>query len=232
MQTKTMDKYPKFFRASDDLRDLKVYPWIEEVVSGRKCLPMCKTCRKVRVVHSGDLVISLMRGRGVKWPDWLGGAVGPPIIFSERVLDAWQKEGIGEFPHNKVTIQSPVFGLLKNKKQPEYFWIDNGAISGARLDLEASCKVNAKYCADCSLLGSDFIASLDLQKNQKCPWVFIEGSWNGAKFFSADREIFCTEEVVRCAAKYKFTNFRFIPIEEGQGLDVKGIDYMKMYAGP
>lgn len=221
----------KFFNISDDLRDMKVYPWIEEVISGRTRLPMCKTCRKVKVVDKGELVVSLMRGRGVKWPDWLGG-MGPPLTFSERVLEAWRKEGIGEFPHHKVTIRPPIFGLLKNKKPPDYFWIDIGAISGARLDLEASCEVNAKYCPDCGILSSDYIAGLRLRKTQKCPWVFIEGSWSGAKFFSADREIFCTEEVVRCAAKYKFSNFRFIPIEEGQGLDVKGIDYMKMYAGP
>ena len=36
-------------------------------------------------------------------------------------------------------------------------------------------------------------AGLRLRKKQQCPWVFIEGSWNGSDFFSADNgEVFCT----------------------------------------
>jgi hypothetical protein len=49
---------------------------------------------------------------------------------------------------------------------------------------------------------------------------FKEGTWNGSNLFTTDiaeTHFFCTEVFVECARKYKFTNFRFIPIEEGHG---------------
>jgi hypothetical protein len=220
----TLEEYwaMRFFTVSFD-QDEPRYPRISWIKSGCHHSAACKICGVRQVTCDREIEALLQENQGESWPDCLAATVGPTIVISERVLAAWRADGIGEVPHNRVTIQPPIPPLLrgKNKAQPNYFWVSNDDIQGAKIDYEASGFLYRGVCTRCGGIIDDLFANLKLWKTNKYPYVFVEGSWNGAKLFCAGPTLFCTEEVVTSVARHKLTNFRFTPIEEGPsaGLD-------------
>jgi hypothetical protein len=176
----------------------------------------------------GSIEAFLDRQKGVKWPDALGCGHYPFFILSERVLDAFSKENIGDFPHHAVLIQQPLPKKLAGLVPPRYFWLDGQKMRGAALDFKASGFVGVRFCPECGTRTDDISATCDRQHSRVYPYVFRPGTWNGANLFTTDLShcaFFCTEAVVECAQKHKLTNFRFIPTEDGASPSSKGLDY-------
>lgn len=217
------------------------YPWITEIVSGlREHRTPCPDCGAVRTVSLlGDLEVKLEEDVGRRWPDVLGcGAVASLLIVSGRVLEDWGADGIGNIPAGgRVLIRPPMPAGLRSKEPPEYFWVDETNMAGARQDLEASGFVGSRFCATCGSGFYDIGATYRRQHSE--PWsnVLVEGSWNGADLFTAPSsqstlfqggELFCTEKVVKCARRHRHTNFRFVPADANQNHATgwAGVDYL------
>jgi hypothetical protein len=178
----------------------------------------------------GEFLALLEKKKGIKWPDVLGDGANILFTVSERVLEAWEKENIGSFPIHRVHIQKPYPKKMGNVEPPVYYWLDGKKMKGADLDLEASGYVNGSKCPGCNRVEYDLPATYELKHSKVIPYVFKPGSWNGSNLFTIDityRRFFCTEAVLECARKYKFLNFRFTPIELGDAISHKGIDYLK-----
>jgi hypothetical protein len=113
---------------------------------------------------------------------------------------------------------------LSDKIPAKYFWIDGAKLRGALIDFELSGFVGVKFCPECGTRTDDIEKTYDKQYAQgaRFSYVFQGNSWNGLHLFTTDisnTKFFCTERFVACAQKHNFTNFRFIPIEEGDGLN-------------
>ena len=96
------------------------------------------------------------------------------------------------------------------------------------MDFEASGFVDVRFCAECGTRTDEISATFHRQHSGVWQYVFRRGTWNGSNVFTTDLSpcrFFCTEAVVDCARKYKLTNFRFIPVEEGANFKSKGLDY-------
>ncbi len=217
----------KFFQVTGNSVEKNWYASVETIISGLTYLPLCEKCGRVRIKFAEKLIAKVSSKKN-KWPDWLDCPLGPSIILSERVLETWKAEKVGEFPARELFIEQPITGLLKKREQPKYFWVETSKIAGIQLDWEASRYFNLRCCVACRELSYDRDHFQSFM--QKTPLVLINSSWNGANLFTAEGAgyIFCTEALVKSAARQKFTNFRFVPVEEGDGVDVEGIDYLNL----
>jgi hypothetical protein len=220
----------KFFSVSNNSVYKMGFPWIQTISSGAEDLPPCQVCGGLGTNIAGDITISLTPGKGTKWPDLMGIGHYPLFIVSERVLDAWRREHVGKYPHHRVEILPPLPKTMKDLSPPAYFWIDGGKMRGALVDFKASGFVGVKFCPACNRRLENTSATYDRQHSKTWPYAFVPGSWKGENLFTtdiSDTRFFCTDVVLECARKYKLTNFRFIPIEEGNGSGSKGVEYLR-----
>ena len=210
------------------------FPWIDTILNGLIKLPKCSICGEDSRYPDGEITVHLERNKGSKWPDILGCGAELLFIVSRRVLENWQKEGVGEFPIQKVHVKKPYSKNLEGTEPPEYFWIDGKKTRGAILDIEASGFVDGRLCEGCGRIIYNIEKSYDLQNSRIVPYVFNPDSWNGSHLFSTDISytmFFCTDLVLECARKYQFLNFRFTPVEEGKATSSKGIKYLTKRLG-
>ncbi len=212
----------KFFTLSDDSFSHRGFPWISHLVEGFGLSYYCK--REKRSLHyaTGEMVAQLEPKKGTKWSDALGCGAFPFLIVSEYVVECWAKEGVGTFPIHEVRIAAPFPKKLSGTTPPRYFWIDGAKLKEALIDFRASGFVGVKFCPECGNRTENISKTFDNQyaKGAKFSYVFRERTWNGLNLFTtdiSDTAFFCTEALVECAHKHKFTNFRFIPVEEGHG---------------
>jgi len=175
------------------------------------------------------IVAFVEKTRANKWPDIIGNGHQTFDIVSQRVLEAWEAEGIGVFPCFPVQVQPP-FPKTLTSEPPMYYRLDYKKMAGVEMDFEASGYVDAKICELCGSFSYDISQTHRLQDTKIFPMAFKPGTWNGAHVFYPDhtRFLFCTDKVVDCAHKYKLTNFDFTPIEiGGSATGFKGVDYSK-----
>ena len=190
----------------------------------------CKSENRVLSYASGDMGALLEYNKGTKWPDVLGCGAYPFLIVSEKVIECWARENIGTFPVHRVRIASPLPKRLTGTTPPEYFWIDGSKLRGALIDFEASGFVDVRFCAECGTRSNSIQGTFKRPYAQgaEFSYVYRENTWNGLNLFTtdiSDTAFFCTEVIVEVARKYKLTNFRFAPVEEGHGFD-KDLKYM------
>jgi hypothetical protein len=219
-----------FFSVSDNSLLRKGFPWINDVTSGLAWGDKCRVCRIKPWLPTGDIEVTLEPRKGTVWPDVLGSGSYPFFIVSSRVLDAWLAESVGKVPHHDVKIAGSLPKKLRDKSPPAYHWIDGARMRGALLDYKASGFVGVKFCHKCGYPKHNVSATYDRQHAKKYPYAFIRDSWNGPKLFTTDlspTRFFCTDDLLRCARSYALTNFRFLPVEEGDSPASKGIDYLK-----
>ena len=193
------------------------FPWAQEILKGLELRQVCYRCspsgRRIENPH-GEVEILLDRRKGTNWPDMLGCGDWPLFIVSERVLDDWREDGIGEFPAYPVRIAEPLPPRLRDVSMPQYFWLDGKQMIGARLDFEASGFVSVTFCPECGVRSDDGSATYRRRRTGKWPLAIVEGSWNGTNLFTTDlseASFFCTEKVLQCAKRRKHTNFLFEP---------------------
>ena len=219
---------PSFFSISDNTLSTRGYPWIGSIVEGRTPLSFCIACRAPQNHANGKIKVLFERRKGTKWADALGGEY---FIVSQRVIDCWEIEGIGVLPIQPVEIAEPYPKKLEGTEPPKYFWIDGRKLNGALVDFQASGYVNFGFCSECGRRIENISETFKRQyaTGAKFSYVFQENTWNGLNLFTTNisyRKFFCTEKIVECARKYRLTNFRFIPIEEGAAFASKGLKYM------
>ena len=222
----------RFFSISHNSHYKIGFPWVISLISGRTLVPACKTCRAPQWDIFGGIQVTLMPRKGKVWPDVLGCGAEPLFIVSGKVLEGWDKEGVGQFPHHCVEIVGKLPNGMSAAAKPDYYWIDGSKMAGAQLDFKASQFVGVKFCPACGTRTDNISATYRRQHAKPWGYKFVEGSWGGTNLFTTDLSpcaFFGTELLLECAAKYKLTNFRFIPVEEGDGIESKGIDYVKLY---
>ncbi len=219
----------KFYSISDNSFDTRGFPWISEITKGITMLPPCEKCGGRRFYPSGDISVIFEPDKGTKWADVLGCGSQMLLIISEKVVAAWSKENIGEIPLHRVKLQKPYPKKLEGTKPPKYYWVDGEKLCGAELDLLASGFLDARYCESCGRLLYDITKTYTLQHSKICPYIFKPDSWDGKNLFTTNLsylKFFCTDALIDCAKKYKLTNFRFTPVEEGSAIGHKGIKYL------
>lgn len=217
----------RFFSLSHNSFATRGFPWIDKIVAGLITGQTCKECGTTPLIPQGPLLVTLEPGKGRKWPDVLGCGSYPLLIVSNNVIDSWQKENIGEVPHNQVNIAGTIPEKIRNSP-PTYYWIDGSLMLGSLLDFEASGFVGVQFCSLCRNRVEDIGATYERQRSRRWPFVFKHKSWAGANIFTSDlspTQFFCTDAVLKCAQSYSLTNFRFIPVEYGYAPEHKGIKY-------
>ena len=221
----------RFLSVRDNSLHTRGFPWASRIVVGLDNKVVCGECRGVLRRPEGDLQVMLERDKGNKWPDALGCGHYPLFIVSERTLEAWQKDGVGEFPiGGAITFLDPLPKKLEQMKAPSYVWLDGDQMLGARLDFEASGFVGVQFCGTCGRRWDDIKATFHRQHSMPWSHVFVDGTWNGVNLFTTDispTAFFCTDKVVESAIRHRLTNFRFVPVEEGDACGGPGVQYLK-----
>jgi hypothetical protein len=221
----------RIYKVGDNSFHNRGFPWIKKFDKGlehnyKPCLE-CGGGPISTVV--GDLHAILEPNKGRKWPDVLGCGAWSALIVSERVLNDWKMDGIGNVPvGGGVTFVPPLPKRMDGSPPPNYFWIDSAKIVGARMDQEASGFVGVQYCPMCGRRTWDISATFDRQHSRQ--WGgYVLRDWDGATLFSTSEfggMYFCTKEIVECARLHRHTNFRFVPIEEGIAAGSAGLRYL------
>lgn len=221
----------KFYRVGNNSFYNRGFPWIAKIVRGMPYKGQCPECEGTLGDPKGALRVLLERNKGSRWPDVLGCGAYPLLIVSERVLEAWRNDRVGEFPiGGRISFSAPLPKRLEQTKPPSYFWLDGEKMRGANLDFDASGFVGVQFCSRCGRRWDDIEATYDRQHSAPWSYVFVDGSWTGSNLFTTDLSptaFFCTETVLECARKHQFTNFRFVPVEEGDAPESPGVKYIQ-----
>jgi hypothetical protein len=173
---------------------------------------------------------AVIEKKGNKWTDIIGSGERSFFkIVSQRTLEIWESEGIGTFPAFPITILPP-YPKKMTEPPPMYYRLDYKKMIGAELDFEASCFMDIKNCSGCGF-SYDWNKTHNLSQFKITSYKLLGNTWNGKDIFSIFHSskipgVYCTEKVIDCAAKYKMTNFRFVPFEiAGSATSFHGIDY-------
>ena len=218
-----------FYSIGDNSFYKRGFPWITGLF-GMGYAPRCPECRSERPYFKGPFEARMEFQKGSKWPDMLGCGGPVVMIVSDRTVEAWKREKVGTTPVFPVKIVSKLPKKLQGTKPPDYFVVDGTQLVGAELDHSASGFVGVEKCGQCGAINYDIGATYDKRHASVHPYAFVAGSWNGANFFTTSWSqylFFCTEELIRVARDYRLSNFRFTPVEDGDAIGNKGIDYLK-----
>lgn len=219
-----------FFNIGHNSYNARGFPWIDKIIAGFTQLSDCPQCGASRHEPLGDIQVTLEATKGRQWPDVLGCGAHPFFIVSARVIEAWRVETIASVPvGGRVSFVPPLPEQLQSIEPPAYFWLDGEKMLGAKMAFNASGFLGMRVCPMCGRHIYDVGATYDRQRAGVCPYVFVEGTWDGMNLFTTDLSpamFFCTEAVMECARKHRHTNFRFTPVEAGNASWSRGIDYL------
>lgn len=214
---------PAFFTVSHNSHHTRGWPWIASLPQGFGVTYHCRTEGRFLHYATGRMVALLERDKGVKWPDVLGCGAFPFLIVSGRVKAAWDEEGIGALPLEPLDLATPLPKKLLGTVPPAYYWVDGARLRGALLDFEACDLRGVRFCPECGTRTDSGPAP-----GARFSYVFREGTWTGLQLFTTDlspTKFFGTQAVVDCARKHRLTNFRFVPVEEGDVPGSRGLKY-------
>ncbi len=219
----------QFYTVSDNSFAKHSFPWVMSITQGLHYLPRCRACGREDVATEDALAVRLLPQKGNKWPDVLGCGAFPLLIISSLVVDGFKRESFGNLPLKRIILDGELPAKLKQQAPPEYFCLEGARLRGAELDAEASGFVGVTRCGVCVSLVHDGAATRSKQRANRSPLVIAPHSWRGLNLFTTELNpyyFFGTEELVRLARRYTLTNFRFVPVEEGDPAGHQGIDYM------
>ena len=140
---------------------------------------------------------------GMDYPDCLGCGVYPLKIFSERVIAAWEENGIGPLVKFPIGVIAARETALSPRDAPRYFRVE---VAGAiMVDIPGSGGFFTRLCARCGT----FMTEPMLIRT----FAFHAGSWDGSSLFRDQRilprVVFCTEAVKVLSEVERHTNCRF-----------------------
>lgn len=182
----------------------------------------CPRCGRRETEPVGTILLRPPRTGGTFWSDATetsGGVSG--LYVSARVKEALDAAGARYGKAFSAVVEPPYPKKLQNCKPPEYFHI-TGEL-GARLDFEASGYRVTYTCPACGRIKTDPLSKPTRDQ-------FLEASWNRSDIFFTDLSpaaMFCTQRILELARAHRWTNFRFVPLNEAYNASHKGIDYTK-----
>jgi hypothetical protein len=211
----------KYYRFKNNSAKKK-YTWAYKIEAGKKKSYRCQQCGKMVVKYAGPISVSVEGG--TEYPDILGCGEFPLVIVTELVISAWESNEIKCFNKNPIKIINVESEKLTKVTPPNYFWIE---IEGnCSLDLKKSGYYDVKVCKKCGQ--PDYFDPFKL-----IGYEFIPGSYSGEHLFRDEKSFpyinFCTEDVLRIAGKYSFTNFHFERMDSPNDFSSRGIDYKNLY---
>jgi hypothetical protein len=219
---------PRFFEISDNTLSSKGYPWVSRIVDGLEQQSVCNECGGTTRYPEGSIRALLEPSKGTQWPDVLGCGAAPLLVVSERVLESWKLDGIGDFKRHGVELLHPLPTKLP-PDHPPYSWIDGKSLCGAQVDFDKSGYVSWLVCPCCNRLIHDVSATYDRHHSARWPVAIRESTWNGSKLFTTSlsyTSFFCTVEVIESARRHGLTNFRFVPAEQANSGSAESMKYL------
>lgn len=217
-----MSYNPSFYTFGDNSFFTRGFTWAASIHPRSEVIhQICPECGSVKHFPSGDFDVTLEKGS--KYPDVLGCGAYPFLIVSEKVIGAWQDEGLDCFHTYKVNVAENKSTKLRNLTSPQYFRIE---IDGrCRIDLEASGAKIIQLCPKCHHLITDPPVLRG--------FAMASGSWDGSVLFRDPVYFpmisFCTNTALEIAFRHRLTNFRFEPMAGPLDPGNKGIEYLAGY---
>jgi hypothetical protein len=206
-----------FFTVGSNSLGNPASPWITRLGAGFGVVYRCNSCARTLHGADGPIEAELDPRKGARWFDVVGCGAFPLLVVSERVVNAWQTENLGDLPCHPLTLLPPFPPKLRGIDPPKYYWIDGARLRGALLDFDASGFVDVEFCPECGTRSDDVRKTSQLQLSRPWPYVLRQGSWTGLPLFTtdlSDTAFFCTDVLVSLAARHRLTNFRFIALED------------------
>lgn len=211
----------RLFRFSDNSSYTRGFTWAASIRPRSEIFRrVCPEFGIVAQYPSGKFDVVVEGGN--RYPDILGCGAYPFLIVSESVVNAWHDAGILCFQYYIVNV-AQVRSKSKQLNEmipPHYYRIE---IDGrCEIDLGASGLEVVRYAPECEYLATNPSLATGFQ--------MVAGSWDGSPLFRDPlhypRVSFCTQLVLDLARTYRFTNFRFEPMEGPYDHGSKGIDYL------
>ncbi|MES2981736.1 MAG: hypothetical protein V4727_05420 [Verrucomicrobiota bacterium] len=174
-----------------------------------------------------DIPLITIEEKGSKWPDIIGhGRAGYHFIFTERVIEAMDKEGITGFTARPILIDHISSKKLREKEHPNYYCIDvAGSIQIVKKYYD---KVDSGYAYVGEVTnGEDQTYHLP-NMTRTARFVPIEDSWDGSDWFCMSnhghfRHYCCSRKLVGLAFREKWTNCQIAPMDQiiaDRGIDI------------
>ena len=185
----------------------------------------CSDCGTRVTRPVGTIRLQMEPEKGTLWPDVLwtsGGFMG--LYVSERVVGVLRSANARFGDAFPALVERPYPRKLKKTTPAQYFLITGEC--GAKYDFAASGYAIKSVCPACGRIKHD-------PASRPTRDQFLAGTWNGSDIFYTDLSPsahFCTERILDLARSYRWTNFRFVPLEDSYNYSHRGVDYLKSTA--
>lgn len=177
--------------------------------------PLCAVCGRTTMQVANQWTVTVAPAHVGAWPDILG-TIEIPLILSQRVLEAWQECGCPTLPGTPVHIGESRGPACRSAPPPKYISLSSWQMPRVRIDFEASGFADVRFCRLCRIQRHNISKTHERQREWAKRLVLAPGQEVESPLIATDisaRALLCTEDFVRMAAKYRLTNFRFVPIE-------------------
>ena len=212
----------RFYCLSDNSFAVKGAPWISGAYAERTLLAECPACKTRVTEPNGTIELRPDQSKGSFWSDVIGcggGIMG--LYLSARVMEVLKTEAVRYGKAFPAEVGKPFPKKLAESTAPQYFYV-TGEL-GAKFDFEGSGYRIQSVCSSCGTVKHD--PASNPVKDQ-----FIDGSWNGSDIFYTDLSptaMYCGDRILGLARLHRWTNFRFVPLQDVHNYSHKGIDYLK-----
>lgn len=149
------------------------------------------------------------------WPDVLG-TIEIPLILSQRVLNAWTSCSFPVLPATPVRIAGFGEPGPPSPPPPQYVSVNSWELPQVRIDFESSGFAEVRFCRLCRHRADNVRRTSERQREWAKRLVLAPGQQLSSPLVATDISplvLLCTEEFVQMAAKYRLSDFRFVPIE-------------------
>ena len=186
-------RFVKFFDMSYEATS----PWIHTLHGFSRSV--CPTCQFIIYDFADQLRAELDRWTGAL-PDVIGCGHYPLLAFSSRVMNDWKKScDVGRIPVGSIEVPG---------SRAPYYWVKGELAIGAQITRYLNGrKATIRYCPTCgAVTNPEFEEKLAISTP----------TWDGSHVFTtrfSPARLFCTDRVVRCAARNKHTNVSFSPAD-------------------
>lgn len=172
---------------------------------------------KINNVHLEIPLIDIEE-KGSKWPDIIGhGTPEHHFIFTERVIEAMNNEGITGFSAKPIRIEKILSKKLREKELPHYYCIE---VTG-KIDIVKKYydKLESRYAYVGEVTDGKDRTYAQRSMRHEARFVPIEDSWDGSDWFCMSnhghfRHYCCSRKLVELAFREKWTNCQIAPMDQ------------------